>query len=66
MTLALETCFRCHALKDVVREGYLPGEPLERYYALKFPVLGDQPYFADGRVRSFAYQANQLASACYL
>ena len=63
---SLETCFRCHALKDVVREGYLPGEPLERYYALKFPVLGDQPYFADGRVRSFAYQANHLASACYL
>jgi len=63
---SLEVCFRCHALKDVVREGYLPGEPLERYYALKFPVLGDQPYFADGRVRSFAYQANHLASACYL
>ncbi len=63
---SLALCFRCHALKDVVREGYLPGEPLERYYALKFPVLGDQPYFADGRVRSFAYQANHLASACYL
>jgi tetratricopeptide (TPR) repeat protein len=63
---SLAVCFRCHALKDVVSEGYLPGEPLERYYALKFPVLGDQPYFADGRVRSFAYQANHLASACYL
>lgn len=63
---SLEVCFRCHALKDVVREGYLPDDPLEQYYALKFPVLGDQPYFADGRVRSFAYQANHLASACYL
>ena len=63
---ALGVCFQCHALKDVLREGYLPGESLESYYALKYPVLGDQPYFADGRVRSFAYQANHLASACYL
>ena len=59
-------CFQCHALKDVLREGYLPGEPLEQYFALKFPVLGDRPYFADGRVSSFAYQGNHLASACYL
>ena len=63
---SLRVCFGCHALKDVVREGYLPGEPLEAYYALKFPVLGDDPYFADGRVKVFAYQANHLASACYL
>jgi Flp pilus assembly protein TadD len=63
---SLELCFRCHALKDVIREGFLPGEPLEQYYALKFPVLGDEPYFADGRVKSFAYQAGHLASACYL
>ena len=63
---SLELCFRCHALKDVIRDGWLPGEPLERHYALKFAVLGDRPYFADGRVRSFAYQANHLASACYL
>lgn len=63
---SLSVCFRCHALKDVLKEAYLPGEPLDRYYALKFPVLGDQPYFADGRVRTFAYQGNHLASACYL
>lgn len=63
---SLEVCFRCHALKDVLTEGYLPGEPLEAYYALKFPVLGDQAYTIDGRVRTFAYQATHLASACYL
>lgn len=63
---SLGVCFQCHALKDVLREGYLPGEPLEQYFALKFPVLGDRPYFADGRVSSFAYQGNHLASACYL
>ena len=63
---SLGVCFRCHALKDVLREGYLPGEDLESFYALKFPVLGEEPYFADGRVRTFAYQGNHLASACYL
>lgn len=63
---SLAVCFQCHALKDVLEEGYLPGESLEAYYALKYPVLGDRPYTADGRVRSFAYQATHLASACYL
>jgi tetratricopeptide (TPR) repeat protein len=63
---SLSVCFQCHALKDVLKEGYLPGEPLESYYALKFPVLGDQPYTTDGRPRTFAYQANHLSSACYL
>jgi tetratricopeptide (TPR) repeat protein len=63
---SLEVCFQCHALKDVLKGGYLPGEPFQEYYALKYPVLGDEPYAADGRVRTFAYQANHLASACYL
>jgi tetratricopeptide (TPR) repeat protein len=63
---SLDVCFQCHALKDVLKEGYLPGESLESYYALKFPVLGDQPYTTDGRPRTFAYQANHLVSACYL
>jgi len=63
---SLELCFQCHALKDVLKEGYLPGESLEAYYALKYPILGDRPYTIDGRVRSFAYQATHLASACYL
>ncbi|MDX1492941.1 MAG: tetratricopeptide repeat protein, partial [Longimicrobiales bacterium] len=30
------------------------------------PVLGDRPYTIDGRVRTFAYQATHLGSACYL
>ena len=63
---SLGVCFQCHALKDVLDEGYLPGASLEEHYALKYPSLGDQPYAPDGRVRSFAYQANHLASACYL
>ncbi len=63
---SLQVCFACHALKDVLRPGWLPGEPLESHFALKFPVLGDAPYLPDGRVRTFAYQEGHLASACYL
>ena len=62
---SLQVCFRCHALKDVVEPGYLPGRSLREHYALKFPILGDRPYFPDGRVRTFAYQGNHLYSACY-
>ncbi|MBW3554774.1 MAG: tetratricopeptide repeat protein [Gemmatimonadetes bacterium] len=62
---SLRVCFQCHALKDVVEPGYLPGRSLEEHYALKFPILGDRPYFPDGRVRTFAYQGNHLYSACY-
>ncbi|MGI9627141.1 MAG: ammonia-forming cytochrome c nitrite reductase subunit c552 [Longimicrobiales bacterium] len=63
---SLSVCFQCHALKDVVKEGYLSGESLTDYYALKLPVLGDDPYFPDGRVRTFAYQGTHLSSSCYL
>lgn len=63
---SLEVCFRCHALKDVVREGWLPGDPLASYYTLKLPILGDDPYRPDGRVRTFAYQATHLFSDCYV
>ncbi|MEZ4423139.1 MAG: tetratricopeptide repeat protein [Gemmatimonadota bacterium] len=63
---SLSVCFQCHALKDVIAEGYLPGEDLTDHYALAFPALGEEPWHIDGRVRTFAYQANHLASACYL
>lgn len=63
---SLETCFQCHAVKDVVREGYLPGMSFADHYALKLPVLGDDPYLPDGRVRTFAYQGGHLSSACYV
>ena len=63
---SLQVCFQCHALKDVLKPGYLPGKALEEYYALKFPQLGDRPYFPDGRIRTFAYQQTHLYSDCYL
>ena len=63
---SVEVCFQCHALKDQVQPGYLPGKALREHYALKFPILGDQPYFPDGRTRTFAYQEAHLYSDCYL
>jgi len=59
-------CLRCHGLKDALAPGYLAGRSFTSYYALKFPILGDHPYRVDGRVRTFAYQATQLFSDCYL
>ena len=63
---SLDACFSCHALGDVITEGYLPGARLADYQALKLPILGDDPYLPDGRVRTFAYQGTHLSSSCYV
>ena len=63
---SLKVCFQCHALKDVLQPGYLPGKDLADYYAVKFPILGQNPYHPDGRIRAFGYQQNHLYSDCYL
>ena len=61
---SLETCFQCHALKRALQD-QRPG--LEVDYSLGLPFVGgDQPLHPDGRVRTFAYQQNHRASACYL
>ncbi len=63
---SLNVCFRCHALKDVMRQGYLPGKPLADYYSVGLTMLGGGPFYPDGRVRTFAYQGNHRYSDCYL
>ena len=63
---SLGVCYQCHALKDQLAPGYLPGKRFDGHYALNFPQLGDRPLFPDGRVRTFAYQETQRASDCYL
>lgn len=60
-----QLCFQCHSLKNQLRSGYLPGKSLQEYYSTKLAILGDEPLHPDGRVRTFAYQQNQLYSACY-
>jgi tetratricopeptide (TPR) repeat protein len=63
---SLNVCFACHAVKDRVREGYLSGARLTRFYSLGLPLLGDEPLLPDGRVRTFAYQENHRYADCYL
>ncbi len=63
---SLEVCFQCHAVKDVVQEGHLPGARFADHYALKLPILGGDIYLPDGRVGSFAYQGTHLMSSCYV
>lgn len=63
---SLGVCFACHALKDRLRSGYLSGLPVEDYYSLRLPQLGDAAHFPDGRVRTFAYQEAHLWSDCYV
>lgn len=63
---SLGLCFQCHAFKDALEPGYLPGRRLAEHFSLLSPQLGEAPHHADGRVRTFAYQLGQIASACYL
>lgn len=63
---SLEVCFSCHAVKDVLKEGYRSGAPLAEHYSLGLSLVGDSPLFPDGRVRTFAYQEGHRFSDCYL
>ena len=54
------------ALKDRLRSGFLSGQSLEDYYALRTPQLGEHAHQPDGRVRTFAYQQGHLWSDCYV
>ncbi len=63
---SLGVCWQCHALKDQLRPGYLSGLPVQDFYSLNLPQLGDEAHWPDGRVRTFAYQQGHLFSACYV
>ena len=63
---SLGVCFQCHAVKDVVQEGYLPGARMTDYYSLKLSTLSGELYRPDGRVHTFAYQGTHLSSSCYV
>ena len=63
---SLRVCFQCHAVKDRLRAGFLSGAPLDRFYSLGLPLLGDEPLLPDGRVRTFAYQETHRYADCYL
>jgi Tfp pilus assembly protein PilF len=63
---SLGVCMQCHAFKDALAPGYLPGRSLSAHYSLLSPELGESPLYPDGRVRTFAYQLDHISSACYL
>lgn len=63
---SIDVCLQCHALKDRLEPGYLPGAGLADHYSLRFPMLGEAPFLPDGRIRTFAYQHNHRFSDCYL
>jgi len=63
---SLEVCFQCHAVKDVIQPGYLPGKSIRDHYSQKLSLLGDSPLSTDGRVATFAYQEGHLFSDCYV
>lgn len=63
---SLNKCFECHAVKAALTNDFISGEPLDDYFALKFPVVTGNRFFPDGRIRSFAYQINHFFSDCYI
>jgi hypothetical protein len=63
---SLAVCFRCHAEKDRLADGDLPGADLEAAFSLKLGMLIRNAYLPDGRYRDFGYQQNHLFSSCYV
>ena len=63
---SLSLCFACHALKRGFREDFMPGAPLEDFYSLRGILFSDDPWLPDGRIKTFGYQQNHVASSCYL
>ena len=62
---SVATCMGCHALKTRLATGYVPGAQLTQFYSVALSQLGDKPFTADGRTRTFAYQEGHYASDCY-
>lgn len=62
----VETCAQCHALKAVLRSGYVPGDDFQDYYELK-TIDAEDAYWSDGLAKKLAYPHLQfVGSACFL
>ena len=63
---AVEVCAQCHAAKEIVATGYLPGANFYDHYALVLPD-DEAIFYADGQPRVYLYPAAlHLMSACYM
>lgn len=63
---SLQVCFQCHAARPVLDSDYLPGRSYDDHFSLKLWLLEDNPYFPDGRIKTFSYQDNHQFSDCYV
>lgn len=63
---SLRVCFQCHAARPVLDSDYLPGRRWDDYFTLKYWVFESNPYFPDGRIKTFSYQDNHQFSDCYV
>ncbi|MBT4138196.1 MAG: ammonia-forming cytochrome c nitrite reductase subunit c552 [Candidatus Latescibacteria bacterium] len=63
---SVEVCIQCHAAKEILTEGYLPGENFYDYYQLILP--DDKRFFyPDGQPRVYIYPgALHLMSPCFV
>lgn len=63
---AVEVCTQCHAAKEILAEGYLPGEDYYDHYQLILP--DDKRFFyPDGQPRVYIYPgALHLMSPCFV
>ena len=65
-TRAVEVCAQCHAAKEIVATGYLPGANFYDYYSLVLPD-DEAIFYPDGQPRVYLYPAAlHLMSACYV
>ena len=63
---SVEVCAQCHAAKEIVATGYLPGENFYDYYSLVLPD-DEAIFYPDGQPRVYLYPAAlHLMSACYI
>ncbi len=63
---SVEVCAQCHAAKEIVATGYLPGANFYDYYSLVLPDDG-AIFYPDGQPRVYLYPAAlHLMSPCYL
>ena len=63
---SVEVCAQCHAAKEIVATGYLPGENFYDYYSLVLPD-DEAIFYPDGQPRVYLYPAAlHLMSECYV
>ena len=62
---AVEVCAQCHAAKEIVATGYLPGQDFYDYYQVILPD-DEKVFFPDGQPRVYLYPgALHLMSPCF-